>query len=140
MEAESQKVIALFLSVDRTAALPAIEKDSVLAAYRSYLGLDAMEDWADPADTWFAGSALYSPQAELMLYCEAGVFQTDSYRSYNSFGGGGTSQEFDRSYFCLYTLSLPEETVHMWQDYARSFPARSSHQSRKPGNAASWRI
>ena len=123
VEAESQKVIALFVSSDFVPALSAAEKDAVLAAYSSYLGLDTMEDWEDPADTWFAGSALYSPRAELMLYCETGAFQASSYRSYDAFNGNWGQEYFDRGYLCLHALSLPEETVRMWQDYARSFPA-----------------
>lgn len=124
VEAESQKVIGLFLSVDSAAALPAIDTDAVLAAYRSYLGLDAMEDWEDPADTWFAGCALYSPRAELMLFCESGVFRAGTYRNYEAFNGRNWTEEvFDRTYFCLHALSLPEETVRAWQEYARTFPA-----------------
>lgn len=122
VETESQKVTALFLSVDSAVTLPAMDTNAVLAAYRSYLGLDAIEDWEDPTDTWFAGNALYSPRAELMLFCESGAFQTQSYRGYDAFNGSWTDALFDRTYFCLYALSLPEETVRAWQDYARSFP------------------
>lgn len=121
VESISQKVVALWVSADPAEELSAPPVLPTLEAYRTYLELNAIDDWEAPADTLCADTALYSPRAELLLHCENGLYGADTYRHYEMFGGEYTSATFPRSYFCLNALSLPEETVRGWQAYARSF-------------------
>lgn len=128
VESESQKVIALWVSVPPTPGFPP-PAQATLEAFRAYLGLEEFDDWEDPADTWFAGCALYSPHAETMLFCETGSYESQSYVNYKMEPAAGyrVSQEnrtdhyYPRNYYCLSASYVPEGTVRSWQEYARSF-------------------
>lgn len=122
VERESQKAVALWASAPRELDLPQAEAAPTLEAYRAYLGLEGFGEWADPADTRFEGVGLYSPHAELMLFCETGTYRTNDYRAYSQFDGTPWNRTFERSYFCLNAISVPAKTVSEWQAYARSFP------------------
>lgn len=135
VESESQKVVSLWASAPAGHDLPDAEEIPTLEAYRAYLGLDLIEEWEDPAGTWYEGSALYSPRAELMLFCENGDYETESYRYYQYFGGEWVDRRYARRYFCLNALSLPESTVRGWQEYARSFPEGTDVWHK---NSVSW--
>ncbi len=121
VESISQKVVAVWISAAQAGRLSAPPVQPTLEAYRTYLELDAMDDWEAPTDTLWADTALYSPRAELLLHCENGSYDANTYRHYEMFDGEWTSALFPRTYFCLNAVSLPEETVRGWQAYARSF-------------------
>ncbi len=122
VEGESQKIVGVWVSVPQELSPSAPHGQAVLEAYCAYLELEAFEDWEDPADTWFAGSALYSARAEVMLFCETGSYPSRSYSGPFVSEGLPTEHFYDRRYFCLHASSVPDDTVRSWQEYARSFP------------------
>lgn len=123
VENESQKVVGMYVSVPPGFEPPAVQKQALLEAYRDYLELDVFERWEDPADTFFAGSALYSPGAEAMLFCDTGSYRSHAYNGPQISIYDTNGNDYDRSYYCLNAFSYPEETVRGWQEYTRSFPA-----------------
>ena len=123
VESESQKMVSVCVCVPMGYAPPALQAQTILQAYRDHLELGIFENWEDPADTWFAGRALYSPQAEVMLSCEIGSYQAQGFRGYPVSLSEPTENYDSRFYYCLNASSFPEETVRSWQEYARSFPA-----------------
>ena len=50
------------------------EADEMLRAYRTYLGLDALDDWQPVAPDGFSdgGAALWSAEGQVYVYCTAG--------------------------------------------------------------------
>ena len=123
VENETQKVVSVYVSIPLGFEPPALQKQAILEAYRDYLELNVFEGWEDPADTWFAGSALYSPRAEVMLFCDTGSHQAPSYNGPVVSVYDPTGNYYYRSFYCLNASSVPEETVRSWQEYTRSFPA-----------------
>lgn len=95
----------------------------MLAAYKTYLGMDSLADWAGPEGTKYAENGLYSASAGLLLACQSGFYV--AYPDY-TFEAGGDQQ---RMYFSLSAASVEESTVRGWQEYQRSFGAGAFGQA-----------
>ena len=60
VESQSQKVVGLWGTAEEWAGLPEPDAPAVLAAYKTYLGMDSLADWAGPEGTKYAENGLYS--------------------------------------------------------------------------------
>lgn len=114
VESQSQKVVGLWGTAEEWAGLPEPDAPAVLAAYKTYLGMDSLADWAGPEGTKYAEIGLYSASAGLLLACQSGFYV--AYPDY-TFEAGGDQQ---RMYFSLSAASVEESTVRGWQEYQRS--------------------
>ncbi len=120
VESQSQKVVGLWGTAEEWAGLQEPDAPAVLAAYKTYLGMDSLADWAGPEGTKYAENGLYSASAGLLLACQSGFYV--AYPDY-TFEAGGDQQ---RMYFSLSAASVEESTVRGWQEYQRSFGAGHS--------------
>ncbi|WP_192959963.1 hypothetical protein, partial [Ruthenibacterium lactatiformans] len=123
VESQSQKVVGLWGTAEEWAGLPEPDAPAVLAAYKTYLGMDSLADWAGPEGTKYAENGLYSASAGLLLACQSGFYV--AYPDY-TFEAGGDQQ---RMYFSLSAASVEESTVRGWQEYQRSFGAGAFGQA-----------
>lgn len=123
MESQSQKVVGLWGTAKEWRAWPEPDAPAVLAAYKTYLGMDSLADWAGPEGTKYAENGLYSASAGLLLACQSGFYV--AYPDY-TFEAGGDQQ---RMYFSLSAASVEESTVRGWQEYQRSFGAGAFGQA-----------
>ena len=57
VESQSQKVVGLWGTAEEWAGLPEPDAPAVLAAYKTYLGMDSLADWAGPEGTKYAEGA-----------------------------------------------------------------------------------
>ena len=90
------------------AGLPEPDAPAVLAAYKTYLGMDSLADWAGPEGTKYAENGLYSASAGLLLACQSGFYV--AYPDY-TFEAGGDQQ---RMYFSLSAASVEESTCLLY--------------------------
>ena len=67
VESQSQKVVGLWGTAEEWAGLQEPDAPAVLAAYKTYLGMDSLADWAGPEGTKYAENGLYSASAGLLL-------------------------------------------------------------------------
>lgn len=72
MESQSQKVVGLWGTAEEWAGLPEPDAPAVLAAYKTYLGMDSLADWAGPEGTKYAENGLYSASAGCCSPARAG--------------------------------------------------------------------
>lgn len=117
VEGQTGMVTGLWGTAEDGAGLSEPNAQTVLAAYKKYLGMDTLSDWAAPADTKYAQNGLYSASAGLLLVCQSGAYVTSPDYTFEMDG------EQQRKYFSLSAASAEESTVRAWQEYRRSYGA-----------------